>query len=475
MTTVLHPDICILGAGSGGLSVAAAAASFGVSVVLIEKGKMGGDCLNYGCVPSKALLAAAKQAHIMRGGEKFGIATVEPTVDFKAVMRHVKAVIAQIAPHDSVERFTAFGVRVIEATGRFVDSKTVIAGEYTIKARRFVIATGSSAFVPPIPGLEKVAYLTNETLFDETILAKHLIIIGGGPIGIEMAQAHRRLGAQVTVIEAFAALGKDDQETAAIVLQTLRLEGVDIREGTKVTSVERLGKSGVRVHVETRSGESYVDGSTLLIAVGRLANVNGLDLEKAGVAFERKGVTVDAGLRTSNRRVYAIGDIAGSLQFTHMAGYHAGLVVRSMLFRLPIKENRSIIPWATYTEPELAQVGMSEADAVKATVPHRVLRWSFADNDRARAEHKTNGLIKIVTDPRGRILGVSIGGHGAGEMISMWALAVSKKLSVRDIAGFVPPYPTLSEVGKRAAITYYAHMPRSPRVRALISFLRIFG
>jgi pyruvate/2-oxoglutarate dehydrogenase complex dihydrolipoamide dehydrogenase (E3) component len=209
--------------------------------------------------------------------------------------------------------------------------------------------------------------------------------------------------------------------------------------------------------------------------VGRLANVGGMDLEKAGIKFERKGVTVDSGLRTSNRKVYAIGDVAGSLQFTHMAGYHAGLVVRSILFRLPVKENRAIIPWATYTEPELSHVGLSEADAKKAGTEVRILRWPFSENDRAQAEHKTNGLIKIITSSKGVILGVSIAGHGAGEMINMWALAVSKKLTVRDVAGYVAPYPTISEVGKRAAITYYADLPASPRIRKIISLLRMFG
>jgi pyruvate/2-oxoglutarate dehydrogenase complex dihydrolipoamide dehydrogenase (E3) component len=367
------------------------------------------------------------------------------------------------------------GVKVIEAAGKFTDPKTVVAGDFIIKARRFVVATGSSAFVPSIPGLDTVDYLTNETIFEEQKLAQHLIVIGGGPIGMEMAQAHRRLGAQVTVIEAFGALGKDDPETAAFVLKAVRAEGVDIREGTKVTSVEKRGKTGVRVHVETSEGKSFIDGTKLLVAVGRLANVNGMDLEKAGIKYERKGITVDAGLRTSNRKVYAIGDVAGSLQFTHMAGYHAGLVVRSILFRLPVKENRAIIPWATYTEPELSHVGLSEADAKKAGTAIRVLRWPFSENDRAQAEHKTNGLIKIFTNPKGLILGVSIAGHGAGEMINMWALAVSKKLSVRDVAGYVPPYPTISEVGKRAAITYYADLPRSPRLRKVISFLKIFG
>ncbi len=475
MAETLSPDICVIGAGSGGLTVAAAAASFGVSVVLIEKGKMGGDCLNYGCVPSKALLAAAKQAQAMRSGAKFGVTPVEPQVNFKAVMAHVKSVIASIAPNDSVERFTALGVHVIQAEGKFTNKRTVVAGGITIKARRFVVATGSSAFIPPIPGLDQVDFLTNENIFEEEKLPGHLVIIGGGPIGMEMAQAHRRLGAEVTVIEAFAALGKDDPETAGVVLAALRAEGIRIFDNTKVVSVERRGKTGVRVHVEGPEGARIVDGSKLLVAAGRSANVNGLDLEKAKIAYDRRGIKTGSNLKSSNRRVYAIGDVAGSLQFTHMAGYHAGLVVRSILFRLPVRENRAIIPWATFTEPELAQAGLTEAEVKKSGKPFHVLRWPFAENDRAEAEHKTAGLIKIITDNKGKILGVSIGGHGAGEMINMWALALSKGMNVRDIAGYVAPYPTMAEAGKRAAITYFAPLARSPRLRKLIGFLRMFG
>ncbi|MGB8818819.1 MAG: FAD-dependent oxidoreductase [Rhizobiaceae bacterium] len=475
MVETLTPDICVIGAGSGGLTVAAAAASFGVSVVLVEKGKMGGDCLNYGCVPSKALLAAAKQAQAMRSGAIFGIGPVDPQVNFKSVMAHVKAVIAEIAPNDSVERFTALGVRVIQAAGAFKDKRTLVAGDCEIKARRFVIATGSSALVPPIPGLNEVDYLTNETIFDQDRLPAHLVIIGGGPIGMEMAQAHRRLGAQVTVIEAFGALGKDDPEAAAVVLAALRVEGVQILESTKVMSVEQRGKTGVRVHVEGPEGKAHIDGTKLLVAAGRAANVSGLDLEKAGIQYDRRAIKVGANLRTTNRRAYAIGDVAGSLQFTHMAGYHAGLVIRSILFRLPIKENRAIIPWATFTEPELAHAGMSEAEAKKARIAFNILRWPFSENDRAAAEHKTAGLIKIVVTPKGKILGVTIAGHGAGEMINMWALALSKGLGVRDIASYVAPYPTMSEAGKRAAVTHFAPLARNPRIRKVINFLRKFG
>ena len=475
MSDILTPDICVIGAGSGGLTVAAAAAAFGVSVVLIEKGKMGGDCLNYGCVPSKALIAAAKTADAMRHADRFGIKAVEPEVNFGRVHDHVHGVIAAIAPNDSVERFTALGVEVIEAAGRFVDANTVEAGGKTIRARRFVVATGSSAFTPPIPGLAETPYLTNETIFEETRKPQRLIVIGGGPIGMEMAQAHRRLGSEVVVLEGLKALGKDDPELAAIVLDRTRADGIDLREGAKVTRVEARGKAGVRVHVETAEGEEAVDGTHLLVAVGRTPNVNGLDLEKAGIVFDRKGIKVDGALRTTNRRVFAIGDVAGSLQFTHVAGYHAGLVVQTILFRLPGKPDISIIPWATYTDPELAHVGLTEAAAREKHRDVTVLRWPFAENDRAQAERKTAGLIKVTTDRKGRILGASIVGANAGELINLWALAVAKKMKIGDVRGFVPPYPTLGEVSKRAATSYYAPVTRSPWIRRVIAFLRRFG
>ena len=475
MTNVLTPDICVIGGGSGGLTVAAAAASFGVDVVLLEKGKMGGDCLNYGCVPSKAIIAAGKQAHALRNGSKFGIADVDPKVDFRGVNKHIHSVIGAIAPNDSVERFTALGVNVIEEAGRFEDARTVVAGDTKIRARRFVIATGSSPMVPPIPGLDAVDFFTNETIFDQTRKPGHLIVIGGGPIGMELAQAHRRLGSQVTVIEAFTALGKDDPELTAIVLEQIKSEGITVREGAKVTKVEKRGKTGVSVHVETENGTEAIAGTHLLVAAGRAVNVEGIGLETAGIEFDRRGVKVDKSLRTTNKRVYAIGDIAGGLQFTHVAGYHAGLVIRSILFRLPVKQNRQIIPWATYTDPELAHVGMTEEEARKSEGTIKVLRWPFAENDRAQAERKTTGLIKMVTSKKGKILGVSIVGANAGEMINLWALAISKSMTVRDIAGYVPPYPTMTEIGKRAAITYYAEATRKPFVRWLVGFLRKFG
>jgi pyruvate/2-oxoglutarate dehydrogenase complex dihydrolipoamide dehydrogenase (E3) component len=472
---VLKPDICVIGAGSGGLSVAAAAAAFGVPVVLVEKAEMGGDCLNFGCVPSKALIAAGKRAHAMRGAETFGIGAVEPDVDFKRVNRHVHDVIAAIAPNDSVERFTALGVQVVRAEGHFVNRRTLVAGDVEIRARRFVVATGSRPLVPPIPGLDGVPYLTNETIFGLTRRPGHLVVIGGGPIGIELAQAHRRLGSRVTVIEGQSVLGREDAEAAGFVRRALVQDGVELLEGTKVVSVELRGKTGVRVHTEGPRGASSVEGTHLLVAVGRTPNVDGLDLRRALVAFDARGIKVGPKLRTTNRRIYAVGDVNGGPQFTHVAGYQAGLVLRPLLFRLPARFDAALIPRVTYCDPELAQVGMTEAEAQKKHRRVNVLRWPLAENDRAQAERRTEGLIKLVLGRRGRILGVSIVAPNAGEMIGLYALALSRGLGLRDLAGWVPPYPTMGEIGKRAAITYFAGATRKPLVRGLIRFLRRFG
>src|SRR5262245_38638444 len=474
MEEVLTPDLCVIGAGSGGLSVAAAAAAFGVPVVLIEKGKMGGDCLNYGCVPSKALLAAGKRAEALRRAGPFGVAGVDPAVDFAKVHDHVHGVIAAIAPNDSTERFTGLGVRVIAGAARFKDADTVVVGDdFEIRARRFVVATGSSPAAPPIPGLVEGKYLTNESIFDLTERPAHLIVIGAGPIGLELAQAHRRLGAQVTVLEALTPLAKDDPECAATVLDRLARDGVTIRAGVKVARVE--SGSAVRVEIEGPAGKERIEGTHLLVATGRRANVGGLDLDAAGIKFERNGITVDKGMRTSNRKVYAIGDVAGALQFTHVANYHAGLVIRNALFRLPVKANHGAIPWVTYTDPELAHVGLTEADAKERHGAIRVLRWPYHENDRAQAEREAHGHIKVVTAKNGRILGATIVGAHAGELITTWTLALSQGLNIRAMTGIVVPYPTLSEIGKRAAITYFSPSLTSPRVRRLIGFLRRFG
>ncbi|WFE89151.1 FAD-dependent oxidoreductase [Roseibium porphyridii] len=477
MANVLTPDICVIGAGSGGLSVAAAAAAFGVDVVLIEKGLMGGDCLNYGCVPSKALIAAGKAAQANVKGEKFGVhAGTPPTIEFAEANDHVRNVIAAIEPHDSQERFEGLGVTVLRDEARFTAPDTVVSGETEIKARRFVVATGSSALVPPIPGLDGVPYLTNETLFELREKPDHLVIIGGGPIGLEMAQAHRRLGAKVTVFEAAKALGKDDAELAGVVLAQLKSDGVEILEETGVEAVSETD-AGVTVKGKTKSGEEIeVSASHLLVAAGRRPNVDNLGLEQAGIDFDRRGIKVDKGLRTTNRKVYAIGDVAGGLQFTHVAGYQAGLVIRSILFRLPIAMNDDVVPWVTYTSPELGHVGLSEADALKKHGDKiKVLTAEYDRNDRALAEGETIGKLKLIAGPGGRLLGADIVGAQAGEIVNLLSLAVSKKMAMKDLAGFISPYPTLGELVRRAAISYYADAPKNVWVRRAIGLLRKFG
>ncbi len=476
MAEQLSPDICVIGAGSGGLSVAAAAAAFGVPVVLIERGKMGGDCLNYGCVPSKALLAAAKRAHALENAERFGVKVQRAKVEFLDAHAHVESVIRAIAPNDSKERFTGLGVHVISGAAKFKDRRTVVVGDTEICARRFVIATGSSPSVPPIPGLRESPYLTNETIFELTQCPKHLVIIGAGPIGLELAQAHRRLGAEVTVLEAATPLAKDDPECAAVVLDQLARDGVVIRSGVKIVRVERLRGRGARVILERKSVEEAVEGSHLLIATGRTANVEGLDLDAAGIGYEPRGIRVDKRLRTSNRKVYAIGDaVLGGLQFTHVANFHAGLVIRNALFRLPVNADRGTIPWVTYTDPELAHVGLTEDQARARYTTIRVLRWSYHENDRAQAEDETDGHAKLVTSKGGRILGATIVGAHAGELITTWTLAVGQKMKVSTFLGTVIPYPTVSEIGKRAAVTYYAPSLTNPWTRRIIAFLRRFG
>ena len=465
-------DLAIIGGGSAGLSLAAAASQFGEKVVLFEKANMGGDCLNFGCVPSKSLIAAAKYAHAQRTSGPFGIASVDPVVDYAKVMDHVASVIAQIAPHDSVERFEGLGVRVVKAQAKFISVRSLEANGQTFEARKIVIATGSRAAIPPIPGLKDVPYLTNETVFQNRVLPKHLIIIGGGPIGMEMAQAHRRLGCEVTVLEAAKVLAKDDPDLARVVIDALLAEGISIREGVGITNVKKP-KENFQVYLA--SGE-MIEGSHLLVAAGRMPNIEGLNLEAAGVAYTKRGITVDQSLRSTNRNVYAAGDVAGGLQFTHVAGYHAGLIIRNFLFKLPIKNRTDIIPWVTYTDPELAHVGLSDAEAHKAFgTAAKTLMWKFAENDRAQTEGKTKGMIKVMLGKGGVIVGASIVGPSAGELIAPFVLAVTQKIKISAFANMVLPYPTLSEIGKRAAISNYAGIAQKPWLRKMLGLLKIFG
>ncbi|MEP1521140.1 FAD-dependent oxidoreductase [Ascidiaceihabitans sp.] len=467
----IKTDVLVIGAGSGGLSVAAGARQMGASVTLLEGHKMGGDCLNFGCVPSKALIASAKAAYGQAHASPYGVADTDPQVDYAAAKDHVADVIATIAPVDSQERFEGFGVNVIREYGHFISPTEVQAGDTVIKARRVVISTGSSPLVPPIPGLGDVPYETNETLFDLREQPEHLLIIGGGPIGMEMAQAHIRLGSKVTVIEGAKALGKDDPELAKVVLDTLKDEGVEIAEDAMAAEIR--GQAGA-IEVEVKDGRVF-KGSHLLMAVGRKSNTDKLNLDAAGIKTTRTGIEVDASMRTSNRKVYAIGDVAGGLQFTHVAGYHAGVIIRSMLFGLPSKAKTSHIPWATYTDPELSQVGLTEAQARDAHGDKlEVIRFDYHHNDRAIAERKTKGFIKLMV-VKGRPVGASIVGYQAGELINLWALVLANNMKMSQVAAMVAPYPTIGEVNKRAAGAYYT--PRlfdNPTVKRVVGFVQRF-
>jgi len=470
--TVLTPDLCVIGAGAGGLAVAAGAVQMGASVVLVERGAMGGDCLNVGCVPSKSLIAAAKYAQQWQGSGTFGISYAAPAIDFAAVADGVAGVISRLAPHDSVERFEGLGVTVLQDEARFVDARTVRAGGSEIRARRFVVAAGSSPAIPPIPGLDAMPYFTNETIFANREPPRHLVVIGGGAVGVELAQACHRLGAAVTIIDAQPLLAHDDPELVAMLCECLEAEGITLRPSTSIAAAEAKG-GGIAIVLE--SGER-IAGSHLLVAAGRQPNTAALNLAAAGIAKTRHGITVDARLRTSNRRVYAIGDIAGGPQFTHAALYHAGIIIRNALFHLPARVDYRAMPRVIFCDPELAAVGMSEATARDAHGDKiRVLRWSFAENDRAQTERDTSGMVKVITTPKGRILGAAILGAGAGDQITTWALAISQRLKIGAVANLIVPYPTRGEASKRAAGSFYTPSLFSPRTRRLVRLLARFG
>ena len=462
-------DMIVIGAGAAGLSVAAGASQLGVRVALIERDRMGGDCLNFGCVPSKALLAAGHAAEGARQAGRFGVRLPEPVVDWDAVRAHVKGVIAEIAPNDSEARFRALGVDVIHGEARFVAPDTIAVNGRRLTARRFVVAAGTTAFVPGIPGLNSVPFWTNVSLFDLSEKPSHLLILGGGPIGLEMADAFSGLGCAVTVVEALSIASKEDAELVAGLRMALTARGIVLHEGVGVVSVEA---GPVLVLADGRR----IAGSHLLVAVGRRPSLGSLGLEAAGVEASKLGVATDAGLRSvSNKRVFAVGDIAdprgiGPRAFTHAAGYHAGIIIKRALFRLPARVDYSALPRVTYTALELAQVGITEAEARAAGLSVSVLRWPLSENDRAVAERETRGLVKLVVS-KGRVVGAGILAPGAGETIGVWTLAIASRTKLSKLAGLIVPYPTRSEAGKRAVGSYFAARLFSDRTRKVVRWL----
>jgi len=466
-------DLCIIGAGPGGLTVASAAAQLGRKVVLVERGRMGGDCLNRGCVPSKALIAASRQAHCFRSAGRFGIAAAEPMVDFTKVMAHVHDVMASIEPDDSHERFEKLGCMVIRETGRFINATTLEAGDHSIQARRFVIATGSSPHVPSIDGLANVPYFTSDTVFDNTVLPEHLIVIGAGAMGLELGQAFRRLGSRVTVLEALSPLAGHDPELAGTVLKTLAGEKLEIISPCKIRSVRRTAR-GIALSIEEAAIGRELEASHLLFASGRRPNVEHLNLEAAGIAYSDRGIEVDARLKTSNPRVYAVGDVLGGLKFTHVAAHQAGLVVRNALFRQPLRYHRDHMPWAIYTDPEFSGAGLMEAKAIERRLSPKVLRWPLSRGDRARIELRADGLYKIILDRRDNVIGAGIVAPHAGELILPWTRLIANRRKIASMAGSVIPYPAFSDDSRRVALTNYAGLSANPWVRRFIDVLSSF-
>ncbi len=462
-------DLAIIGAGASGLSVAAAAAQLGASVALIERDVMGGDCLNAGCIPSKALLAASHAARGIRTAARFGLIAGEPLLDWDRLRAHVHGVVARIAPTDSEARFHGLGATVLRGEARFTDPATLSVNGRSVTARRFVVAAGSKAMIPALAGLAQVPYWTNESLFDLREKPAHLLILGGGPIGLEMADAFAGLGVPVTVIEAIRIARKEDPELAAGLRQALSARGVRFREAVTIAAVA----PGPALLL---ADGSRVEGSHLLVATGRTPDLAALNLQAGNIRSGQEGIATDRGLRSvSNPRVFAIGDIAdpaglGPRALTHVASYHASIVIRRLLFHLPARLDYTALPRVTYTDPELAQTGLTEAEAAASGLKVQVLRWPMAENDRAAAEHDVVGLVKLVVSGN-RVLGAGILAPQAGEMISQWTLAISQRTKLSALAGLVVPYPTRSEAAKRAAGSLFASKLFSSRTRRLVRLL----
>lgn len=467
-------DIAIIGAGAAGLSVAAIGAAFGLKVVLIERGTMGGDCLNYGCVPSKAMLAAGHAAAAARAAGRFGVRTGPVSVDWAGMRAHVLESIAAIAPNDSAARFRGMGVEVIQATAHFTGPDEIEAGARRLRFRRCVIAAGSAAVVPDLPGLAGLPFLTNETIFGLEAPPEHLLILGGGPIGIELAQAHARLGCAVTVVEAAPSiLGREDPEAGSALRAALVRDGVNVIEGIAATAAEPDGEGVALLLADGRR----LAGSHLLLALGRAPRLAGLDLAAAGIEATKHGIATGAGLRSrSNRRIWACGDIAdpagiGPRAFTHVASQHAGIIVQSMFFRLPARLSYAALPRVTYCDPELAQIGLTEAEARAEGRCAEVLRWPLAENDRAVAEGVAGGIVKLVVDRRARLVGATVLAPRAGDWAGIFGLMIARRQKLSALAGLVLPYPSLPEAAKRAAGEYYAPRLLRPAVKRVVGWL----
>lgn len=459
-----HYDIAIIGGGSAGLTMAAVSGNLGYKVALFEKDKMGGDCLNTGCVPSKALLYIAKKKH---GGAK---------ISFKEAMQHVHDTVAHIAVHDSVERFESFGVNVIEEAASFVDDKTLTTPSgRIITARRIIISTGSRAAIVPIPGVNDVPFITNESVFEQKTQPKHLAVIGGGPIGLEMAQAFRHLGSDVTVYEAGPTLmGRDDPDAGAIIHNRFKNLGITVNTGAKIEKISKA-KDGIKIH----AGKQSVDASHLLMATGRRPNSENLGLENTCIETDGRGfIQVNDQHRTANKRVFAIGDVTGGAQFTHMAGTEASTVIQRIMFgKLNAKTTTTTIPWVTYTFPEVAQVGLTADQAIAKYGKDNVtvIKIDGSDVDRLVAEDAMDSFLKV-SIVKGKPVGATGVGPAAGEWLSTWAFMISNGCKVGSLNKVIAPYPTMWEINKKAVSAYYKPAFYSAKTGAISRLIfRILG
>ncbi len=466
-------DIGVIGGGAAGLTVAAGASQLGVKTLLIEKEpKLGGDCLHYGCVPSKALIKSASVYHKMRHAEDYGLPKVNlPPVDFKQVTDRIQSIIDTIQVHDSEERFCSLGVKVEYGEASFVDDHVVEFNGKRVSAKFWVLATGSEAVGLPIPGLDKIDYWTNKDIFTLEELPSSLIVVGGGPIGCEMAQSFARLGSDVRILQRNCqVLAAEDEDMAEIVQDAFKGEGIglDLCADTKEI---RAVDGGYEVEYECEGSTRIIKADKILVAAGRAPSIGSLKLENAGVEYDLRGVNVDNRLRTSQKHIFAAGDITGKYQFTHAAGYEGGIVISNAVFRLPRKVDYTWLPWCTYTEPELASVGMNEKAAKKAEIEYTIYEEKFVDNDRAQAEGATAGKIKLVLDKKEKPLGVQIVGHHAGELAAEWVAALNAKAGLSTLASAMHPYPTVSEINKRVASKVLSPKLFSDKVRKTLGFI----
>ena len=467
-------NLVVLGGGTAGLVAAAGAAGLGARVALVERHLLGGDCLVTGCVPSKALLRSARAAADARRAAALGVRTGDVEVDFPAVMERMRARRAELARHDSAARFRDLGVDVFLGEGRFTSPDTLEVGGRTLRFSRAVVATGARAALPPIPGIEDAGVLTHQGLFSLEVLPPRLAVVGGGPIGVEMAQAFARFGSQVTLLEAGPRLlGQDDPAASAAVLEALRADGVDVRLGCRVEAVRRSDADGPRtVQVSGEDGGAEVEADEVLVAAGRAPNVEGIGLEAAGVRYDRReGVEVDDRLRTSNRRVFAAGDVASRHRFTHAADFLSRVVLRNALFLGRARASDLVIPRATYTDPEVAQVGLTADEASRRGLPHGVIEVALEDVDRAVLDGETAGFVKVVHDPRGRVLGATVVAAHAGEMIGELVSAVQRRAGLAELSAVIHPYPTVADAVRRAGDLFNRTRLTPGRARLLRWFL----